>query len=79
MLLLEAEAAVAQLDPLNDISQEEQVLGEAEPALGRAGSPCTARSPQNFVSLSGPSTPSQRKPGSFEEGALHGPLFVVWI
>lgn len=49
MLLLEAEAAVAQLDPLNDILREEQVLGGSGASAGPGRQPLHGQEPSELL------------------------------
>ena len=77
MLLLEAETEVAQLDPLNDILARGAGAGGSGASSGPGRQPLHSQEPSELHVSFRSFLPSERKLGSFEEGALHGPLFVL--
>lgn len=63
MLLLEAEAAVAQLDPLNDILREEQVLGGSGASAGPGRQPLHGQEPSELLFSFQSLRPQQKETG----------------
>lgn len=80
MLVLEAEATVAPLDLLNDISKRSRCWGHVEPALGQRAAPAGPGALRTSFFCSQSSHPQEKgNQGTARKGAAHGQLFVIWI